>query len=937
MSRHVQNTDSSVVERRLRPIYEWLDAGNNKKAVQECDKVLKKSPNILCAKALKALAFLRMSRKDDCVSLLDHILTKKPVDESTLQVMSLCYREMHEMEKICTLYDMAVKLDPTNEDLQTQLFMSYVKVNDYKAQQQTAMALYKQKPKNPYYCWNVMSIVLQATRGEGRTDPAKRTLLLSLAERMMKKLHDDNKIDAEQEVQLYILVLNLEEKYEDVLELLNGPLGGSLQALNLSQVKLEFATKLKDWRRVNSLCKLILQESFDRWEYWVQYINSVFELIDSNEDINLSEGSFSNVDNTVEKCHEFICSMIEGGADNQFLLRGPYLARFELCAKLQEKNIETYEFLGDSLELFMEYFRKFGHKSCCVSDLKVYLYLLDDEQKIVFGSRLVKEVGVGGENIPQTMDKMLSHIGSIQLARLCGAHRNLPQEHLQTLVTALILHYRHGYQAHGKGLTSTDFGPSDNYSILACHLIYDLSILEGGANFIVAGLAVLETLLTKSPNNFHAKLLALKFYHLLGNGLAANNVFYSLDIKHLQLDSLGFIHCAHLATSGLFSVCALHYDTTLKFFTSSFKESTDHFTLSYKYGSFIKLDEFMDFRERMESSLHYMTVVFDRMVLSLMDCSSVDTLYNMEISFKAKFVDFCSLRDNRDLDIYLNWDPEFASQKPSQCEVAQESFKQDVNFLKLRSHMLWAVGAAIFVAKTGESEKEANLAALLQLVEEWKEMESELRCENPQPTPQNLLSYPPVSRLHGQLATPYQTCLTSILEFFVELCKNNLEEAEIKFNAAEKEIGSLVNKLETKLLIGVELPYFQPKKKEFELFVNTLEVVCLACVICMVSNEAVKPPQSKKGKKKLQLADMKTKELHIRLVECLKLEVNKLSELLVKWSSTDTKNDPIETLRSLNLGDESFSLQDSCLESYNLAYKEIQGVINNKVKILNGL
>jgi len=60
-----------------------------------------------------------------------------------------------------------VKVDPTNEELHTQLFMSYVRICDFKSQQKSAMALYKQKPKNPYYCWTVMSIVLQATRGEG--------------------------------------------------------------------------------------------------------------------------------------------------------------------------------------------------------------------------------------------------------------------------------------------------------------------------------------------------------------------------------------------------------------------------------------------------------------------------------------------------------------------------------------------------------------------------------------------------------------------------------------------------------------------------------------------------------------------------------------------------------------------------------------------------
>lgn len=63
--------------------------------------------------------------------------------------------------KICEMYENALKIDSTNEELHTQLFMSYVRISDFKLQQQGAMALYKQKPKNPYYCWAVMSTILQ--------------------------------------------------------------------------------------------------------------------------------------------------------------------------------------------------------------------------------------------------------------------------------------------------------------------------------------------------------------------------------------------------------------------------------------------------------------------------------------------------------------------------------------------------------------------------------------------------------------------------------------------------------------------------------------------------------------------------------------------------------------------------------------------------------
>jgi N-terminal acetyltransferase B complex non-catalytic subunit len=222
-----------------------------------------------------------------------------------------------------------VKLDPTNEELFTHLFMSYARIFDFKSQQKTAMTLYKHKPKTPYYCWAVMSIILQATRGEGKDDLKKRKLLLSLAERMMEKLIVDGKLDAEQEVQLYIMVLELQEKYEEIMVILEGPLGTKLACSNPPQNRLKYLLPLTRWDEINLLCKGILMESVDRWDIWKEYINSVFELmaakpcVETNNHDNhdgAADGDMETVDDTPEKCHEFICRIVENGADNGIML-----------------------------------------------------------------------------------------------------------------------------------------------------------------------------------------------------------------------------------------------------------------------------------------------------------------------------------------------------------------------------------------------------------------------------------------------------------------------------------------------------------------------------------------------------------------------------------------------------------------------------------------
>lgn len=81
---------------------DWLDVGNNKKALQECDKVLKKTPNLQCAKALKALTLHRFGRSAEAGVILDALTAERPTDEATLQAMTLCYREMQQ----CNNYEL---------------------------------------------------------------------------------------------------------------------------------------------------------------------------------------------------------------------------------------------------------------------------------------------------------------------------------------------------------------------------------------------------------------------------------------------------------------------------------------------------------------------------------------------------------------------------------------------------------------------------------------------------------------------------------------------------------------------------------------------------------------------------------------------------------------------------------------------------------------
>ena len=67
------SAENSVAERRLRPIYDWLDNGNNKKALQEAEKVLKKQPDFQCCRVLKCLALIRLGKEGEAESILNKV------------------------------------------------------------------------------------------------------------------------------------------------------------------------------------------------------------------------------------------------------------------------------------------------------------------------------------------------------------------------------------------------------------------------------------------------------------------------------------------------------------------------------------------------------------------------------------------------------------------------------------------------------------------------------------------------------------------------------------------------------------------------------------------------------------------------------------------------------------------------------------------------
>ena len=61
-------------------------------------------------------------------------------------------------------------------------------------------------------------------------------------------------------------------------------------------------------------------------------------------------------------------------------VRGPHIAQLEFIKQLKEENKEGGEKIGSVIDLFNDYYQRFGNKACCMLDLKPYLGLLEQDQ-----------------------------------------------------------------------------------------------------------------------------------------------------------------------------------------------------------------------------------------------------------------------------------------------------------------------------------------------------------------------------------------------------------------------------------------------------------------------------------------------------------------------------------------------------------------------------
>ncbi|KAL1139498.1 hypothetical protein AAG570_006481 [Ranatra chinensis] len=550
----------------------------------------------------------------------------------------------------------------------------------------------------------------------------------------------------------------------------------------------------------------------------------------------------------------------------------PLLGWLEFYCELKRRQLPTHGL--DIVWVLMKYMRGFGAADCSLHNLKPYLPYLSSVEAKDFLNQVWSLVALGENELPKNKNEMHLHVCNLELARCLRDSDNI-LEYNRTIVLTCLRYYVHS-QIFCDGLPITEPRPSDRYALLAAHALYECWVETNNSNYLFDCIVICHYALNYSPSNSQFKLLLLKLYHILGGCQGAQEAYISLDIKHMQLDTLGYLHVFPLIMNGYYSYALSVLNVTLKFFTNNYKDSADHITYAYKYDAYTKIPEFIVIRERLNNSVHYYLSSVENTLIDVLHTQShsvaTEVLSEIDVTPHRDYIQWSKLQDNRDLNVLWELD------KEENClnkKVIEQTLNHDLVLLRLRTILLRMIVGVVQISGThpcenmngvekknisdfdncnnNESSFEFIKSALITLTETLEEELKTLNDNMPSPVARKIIAAPPDSRLILLLTTNYFGLILDEMRFMFDLISGENvgpDESQLHLSVILLYYECLLSLISNGIIEEDNLKHINTLLQTCAIFV---ELVCFTCIIissCDMFLKHNKQTLAKKNKKK---------------------------------------------------------------------------------------
>ncbi|KAJ2745288.1 mitochondrial distribution and morphology [Coemansia sp. BCRC 34301] len=583
-----------------------MSKGDMEKALKECDRVLRSKATHQGALALKAYTLARLGNADEAARLAQKVLQASDAIKSphVQQGLSLAFRVLSMPEEEIAVYTAALKFTTNTEQLHCKIFMAAARSKLYKEQHAAAVSLNKLCKQDRYLWWVVTSLLLQAKSAD---DGSVKTLQLTLAERMAEKALGEGRLTNTEELRIYLEVLEMQGKHDAMILALSssGPLAEKIaNDPDLVTQRIGLLIKTGDFAKALDVAEASL-ESRDNWADYKLYVEAAVALVMTKGDRSSVSAASAN---------------FEKWAAQRGRARGARLAGVELATRLLESgHTELVDEATDAVgELIWSYVDQFMAKAICYSDITLYFvthvkgaaalghtlraveFHTKKLEKRLHDARAAASAAEGGEDAAQAW---------VSLERIRYLVQALaddvdPNSWLVD-IDAMLAFGLDSSEAERKLAACSDMTLiASQRIILAAFLAHsEPDQRDKLRSALFKAVCVLEAGIKMNDDQFLLKLYAIRLYLYLSCYDRARALYDTLNIKNIQLDTLGYLINGHGMSLGCFAAdLDLCYDG-VSFYDRADTKVPRELESAYENGTYSNITDFLAFQDNLAHSV----------------------------------------------------------------------------------------------------------------------------------------------------------------------------------------------------------------------------------------------------------------------------------------------------------------------------------------------
>eukprot|EP00002_Diphylleia_rotans_P019902 TRINITY_DN3849_c0_g1_i3.p1 TRINITY_DN3849_c0_g1~~TRINITY_DN3849_c0_g1_i3.p1 ORF type:complete len:855 (-),score=108.63 TRINITY_DN3849_c0_g1_i3:453-3017(-) len=596
-----QHTAATQEQRQLKPIYDAIETRNYKQALKLINSSSSKASDTTLKKALKALCLGHLGENAEAYEFCLDVIRVEPTDEYTMVPVGMTLKRLGKVEDALRMYENAAKKDPKKESHFLGQFATLVRLYDWQKQQMVALKMYKQFGKPEMYWWYITSCYIQGV--------IKNHLnTIELSHRTIEKLISEGRVLSSEELIFYLQILKRLGRYDIWISLLEGSCAGVLKLpFERLSYLVEAHQSLKHRQPVIDLTRqILLDHDKDSWIHYTSYFDALMQNIDQETFIA-----------DVEVAIEMILKLKTETSREKLLKRGPYLAQMELTARLIEARIHRMHphLVEPMTNLIIDYHTKFGHKRCFLEDVAPYLIFEGTSDNVDSFLLKVKQNSkdieiINKENQADIIQLQSNYHG---LEWRLNKFENISCiSDLHSKAAELLELYKKSLQIDAESrVDNRERGSGDDLAMMIGHLHVKAYEISGDKSHILHATAFMESCLQLSPFNYDMKIMLMGFYREFNAFQRIKDLFNSMNISNIQLDSMSFLIQEDALSFGYHAYRADQDKFVVKFHTEYRNDNAEFLMSCFNQGTYAKVEEFMELMDKLRRSTTYFSSLFN--------------------------------------------------------------------------------------------------------------------------------------------------------------------------------------------------------------------------------------------------------------------------------------------------------------------------------------